>query len=105
MHIASYSWGKHRSRGFEKTNSGQIIFIYREGSINKGTNPQRPDRLRGPCNLLPNGFRGLFPWEVKRQERETDNSPLLGAEVKKSGAIPPLQLPLEEQMKGEWINV
>jgi hypothetical protein len=46
----------------------------------------RPDRLCGPHNLLPNGYRGLPPpggGGVKRPGREADHSPPTSAEVKK----------------------
>jgi hypothetical protein len=36
--------------------------------------PYRPDRLKGPPNLLSNGDRGLFPRGVMRHEREADHS-------------------------------
>jgi hypothetical protein len=45
--------------------------------------PRRPERLWCPTNLLSNGYRGLFPREVKRPGRETDHSPPASDEVKK----------------------
>jgi hypothetical protein len=47
------------------------------------SSPRRPDLLLGPPNLLPNGYRGLFPRGVKRPGREADHSPPASAEVKK----------------------
>jgi hypothetical protein len=54
------------------------------------SNPQRPDRLWGPPNLLASGYRRLIPWVVKRPRREADHSPPSTAEVKNVGAMPPL---------------
>jgi hypothetical protein len=34
---------------------------------------RRPDRIKGPSNLLSNGSWGLFPPGVKRQGREADH--------------------------------
>jgi hypothetical protein len=45
--------------------------------------PRCPDRLRGPPNLLSNGYRGLFLLGVKQRGREADHSPPASAEVKK----------------------
>jgi hypothetical protein len=66
-----------------------------QGSISGGVKifffvPQRPDRLWSQPNFLYNGYRGLFPWGVKRPGRETDHSPLSSAETKKGGVLPPL---------------
>jgi hypothetical protein len=38
----------------------------------------------GPPSLLSNGYPGLFPQGVKRQGRESDHSPPISAEVKKT---------------------
>jgi hypothetical protein len=43
----------------------------------------RPDRLCGPPSLIFNGYRGLFPREVRRQRREADHSPPSSAKIKK----------------------
>jgi hypothetical protein len=43
-----------------------------------------------PHSLLSRGYQELFPWEVKRPEREADHSPQSSAEVKNAWAIPPL---------------
>jgi hypothetical protein len=44
--------------------------------------PSNPGRIWGPLSLLSNGYRGLFPPEVKRPGREADHSPPTNAEVK-----------------------
>jgi hypothetical protein len=48
------------------------------------TSPYRPDRLWGPPNLLPDGYRELFPPWVKRPEREAVRSPPTSADVKRT---------------------
>jgi hypothetical protein len=48
------------------------------------SSPRRPDRFCSPPSLLSNGYRGLFPREVKRPESEADHSPATSAEVKKT---------------------
>jgi hypothetical protein len=42
-----------------------------------------PDRLWGSHNLLSIGYKGIFPWGVKRQGREADQPPS-NTEVKKT---------------------
>jgi hypothetical protein len=49
------------------------------------TSPCCPDRLRGPPNLLSNGYR--VKWQ---QRREAGHSPPISAEVKKMWIIYPL---------------
>jgi hypothetical protein len=58
------------------------------GSARFLSSPQRADRLRGPPNLLDNGYRRLLPRGVKRQGREADHSHQSSAKVKKDGDIP-----------------
>jgi hypothetical protein len=54
------------------------------------SSPRRPDRLWGPLNLLSNGYRrGSFPGG-KAARRGAHHSPPSSAEVRNSGAIPPL---------------
>jgi hypothetical protein len=50
---------------------------------------QRPDRLCGPPSLLPNRYLGLFSLG---QGREVKYSSPSSADVKISGAVPPLPL-------------
>jgi hypothetical protein len=58
-------------RGFESRKVGWEFF----------SSPPRLDRFWGPPSLLSNGYQGLFPWGVKRSDREADHSPLPSAEV------------------------
>jgi hypothetical protein len=51
--------------------------------------PRRPDRFWDPPSLLSNGYQGLSPG-VKRQGRETDQSPPTSARSRISGSIHPL---------------
>jgi hypothetical protein len=52
----------------------------------------------GPPTPLSNGYRGLFPWAIKRQGYVADHSPPSSTEVKKSGAI--LHTPTYIRTKG-----
>jgi hypothetical protein len=57
------------------------------GSERFSSSRQRPNRLQSPPSLLyPMGTGGSFPGKGC----EADHSPTSSAEVKKSGAIPPL---------------
>jgi hypothetical protein len=47
------------------------------------TSQRHSDLLRGPLNLLYNGYLGGFSPEVKRPRSETNHSPPTSAEVKK----------------------
>jgi hypothetical protein len=53
-----------------------------------------PDRFWVPLSLLSNRYRGVLSLEVKRPEHDADHSPPSAAEVKNSGAIPPLPIHL-----------
>jgi hypothetical protein len=55
-----------------------------------GCPPQCPDRRWDPPSLLSNGYWGLLPQGVRRSGHIADPSPPSSAEVKESGAIPPL---------------
>jgi hypothetical protein len=46
--------------------------------------PCRPGRLRGPPNLLSNGYRRAFSPRLKLQGSEADHSLPTSAEVKKT---------------------
>jgi hypothetical protein len=46
------------------------------------SSPPRPERLRGPPSLLPNGYQVLFSRGAKRAGREADHSLPTSAEVK-----------------------
>jgi hypothetical protein len=50
------------------------------------TSLRRPDQLWGAPNLS-NGYRGLFPREVKRHGGEADLSPPASAKSRKYGSI------------------
>jgi hypothetical protein len=52
--------------------------------------PQCPDRLRDPPRLLFNGYQRLFPPEVTRLKRGTDQSPPSSVEIRNNEAIPQL---------------
>jgi hypothetical protein len=54
------------------------------------SSPLRPDRLRGPPNLLCNGYQGLFPLEQSgRGVKLTTHLHLVARSIMR-GAIPPL---------------
>jgi hypothetical protein len=94
MSIANSTACRFHYNILRTTNMGnQTSFLARLGSFPGSARffsfPQRPDRLWDPHSLLSKVYRGYFPG-VKRQARIADHSPPTSAEVKKSGAIPPL---------------
>jgi hypothetical protein len=54
--------------------------------------PAAPRPSLGPTHTPIQEVSGAISPEVKRQERVADHSPPSSAEVKKSGAIPPLPI-------------
>jgi hypothetical protein len=83
--------------GFKPLELSHVIYPYGlDGPISISDSaryfccPQRPDRLCGPPSVLSTGYRGHFPRWTKRHSRVADHSISFGAEVKKTGAIPPL---------------
>jgi hypothetical protein len=58
--------------------------------------PQRPDQPWGPPSLLFNGYEGALSQREMRPCHETDHSAPSIADVKKSGATPPLPIHLHD---------